>query len=124
MVPLNQVHSVPVRCDRAMLLNRLRRHAHTRLPVWDDTGSNIVGFINVYEVLDSDEEFDNLKGFLKPMRELDAATPVIDAIETMRGDDLKMVLVMRARRGGRQTPIGIVTMKDLVEELLGELAEW
>jgi CBS domain containing-hemolysin-like protein len=28
------------------------------------------------------------------------------------------------QRGRREVPMGIVTMKDLVEELLGELAEW
>jgi len=41
----------------------------------------------------------------------------------MRREQLKIVLVTR-RRGQRDVPMGIVTMKDLVEELLGELAEW
>jgi CBS domain containing-hemolysin-like protein len=35
-----------------------------------------------------------------------------------------MVLVVRSGHFGRQRPVGIVTMKDLVEELLGELADW
>jgi CBS domain containing-hemolysin-like protein len=42
----------------------------------------------------------------------------------MRREEIKIVLVTRLHRGGRETPLGIVTMKDLVEELLGELAEW
>jgi CBS domain containing-hemolysin-like protein len=124
MVPLSKVQSVQVQCDRTMLLSKLRKHAHTRLLVWEKRPANIVGFINIYEVLASDEPFENLGGFLKPVRLLDATTPVIDAIDIMRRDDLRIVLVMRARPSGRQAAVGIVTMKDLVEELLGELAEW
>jgi len=42
----------------------------------------------------------------------------------MRRDERKIVLVTRTKSGKREVPVGIVTMKDLVEELLGELAEW
>lgn len=124
MVALSQVQSVAMRCNRATLLDRLRRHALTRLLVWDGDSANIVGYVNIYDALGSNEEFESLEAFLKPVRELDANTPVIDTIDIMRREQLKIVLVTRARRGARRTPIGIVTMKDLVEELLGELAEW
>jgi CBS domain containing-hemolysin-like protein len=49
---------------------------------------------------------------------------VTDAIHIMQSEKHKIVLVTRSGRGGREWPIGIVTMKDLAEELLGELAEW
>jgi len=100
MVPMNQVHTVPLQCGRSTLLSRLKRHAYTRLPVWDGIASKIVGFVNVYEVLDLDGEFDSLKEFVKPIRAFDASMPVIDAIDAMRQEELKMVLVTRARRGG------------------------
>ncbi|MDI6447898.1 CNNM domain-containing protein [Anaerobaca lacustris] len=124
MVPFRQVQSVDVRSGRAALLNVLRRRAWTRLPVWQDAPTHVVGFVNVYDVLSSNESFDDLSRFVRPLRRMDVGTSVIDAIDTMRSDRVKIVLVMRTRRGGHEVPIGIVTMKDLVEELLGELAEW
>ncbi len=124
MVPLNQVQSVNLQSDREHLLNKLRRCSWTRLPVWRDSPSQIVGFINIYDALSSDEPFDTLDAFLRPLRKMNASTAIIDAIDVMQQEDLKMVLVVRTRRGGHETPVGIVTMKDLVEELLGELAEW
>jgi len=124
MVSLSKVQAVHIQCDRTMLLNKLRKHTHTRLLVWEKRPADIVGFIDIYEVLASDEPFESLEGFLRPVHRLDATTPVIEAIDIVRRDNLQIVLVMRARPGGRQTPVGIVTMKDLVEELLGELAEW
>jgi CBS domain containing-hemolysin-like protein len=42
----------------------------------------------------------------------------------MRREKLQIVLVTRAGHLGRAKPLGIVTMKDVVEELLGELVEW
>jgi CBS domain containing-hemolysin-like protein len=123
MVLLDRVHAVEIRSDRATLLNELARRASTRLPVWQNTPTEIVGFINVYDVLGSGEEFTSLEKFLLPIRSLDADTSITDAINIMRREQLKIVLATR-QRGRRDAPLGIVTMKDLVEELLGELAEW
>lgn len=124
MVPFSQVQSVDIRSNRATLLKMLKQRAWTRLLVWRDVPTRIIGYINIYDVLSSDEPFDDLARFVLPVRRMDARTSVIDAIDIMRGDRLKMVLVTRTRRGGHEIPAGIVTMKDLVEELLGELAEW
>lgn len=124
MVPLNQVQSVCVQSNREALLDVLKKHALTRLLVWADSPSNIVGWINVYGVLDTEEEYTCLDKFVTPIRPMKADTPVIDAIDVMRQEELRIVLVTRPRRNGPDAPVGIVTMKDLVEELLGELAEW
>ena len=124
MVRFAQVQSVSIDSDRAALLDTLKRHSWTRLLVWRDRPTNIVGFINIYDALSTGENFDSLEPFVVPIRRLDGRTPVIDAIDTMRREELKIVLVMRARRGVQDSPVGIVTMTDLVEELVGELAEW
>ncbi|MBN2129495.1 MAG: DUF21 domain-containing protein [Sedimentisphaerales bacterium] len=124
MVPLQKVESVSMQCDRSTLISKLRKHALTRLLVWKERPANIVGFINVYHVLGSQSPFESVEAFVQPLRRLDATTPVIEAIDLMRRNDLKILLVTRIKAGKRQVPAGIVTMKDLVEELLGELAEW
>ncbi len=123
MVPLDQTRSIRIQSDRAALLEELKQHTLTRLLVWRDTPTDIAGFINLYEVLATDEPFESLEKFLKPIQSLEAKTSVIDTIDFMRRAQSKIVLVTR-RRGKRDVPVGIVTMKDLVEELMGELAEW
>ncbi len=123
MVPLGQVRSANIQSDRAVLMDELNKHALTRLLVWRNTPIDIVGFINLYDVLGSGREFESLETFVQPIRSLDAGTSMIDAVDLMRREQLKIVLVTR-RRGRRDVPVGIVTMKDLVEELMGELVEW
>ncbi len=124
MVSLNQVQSVNIESNRETLLGILRKHALTRLLVWTETPTNVVGAINIYDVLETEDPFKDLNTFVVPIRRMKAETPVIEAIDIMRREELRIVLVTKFRRSGLEVPLGIVTMKDLVEELLGELAEW
>jgi putative hemolysin len=124
MIPLGRVRSLDIRSDRAALLESLTQYPLTRWPVWEDSPTHIVGFVHIYDALIPGEPFDDLRNLVKPIPHLDAATPVIDAIHAMRRGEWEILLVTQTRRGGHDVPVGIVTMKDLVEELLGELAEW
>jgi CBS domain containing-hemolysin-like protein len=123
MIPMSQVRAASLQTGRATIMDELRKHAFTRLLVWQNAPANIVGYVEVYEALASTEDFSSLERFLRPIRGLDADTLVMDAIEVLRREQAKIILVTR-RRGAREVSVGIVTMKDLVEELLGELAEW
>ncbi len=124
MVPINKVETINVNSGKTALLNKLKRCTFTRLAVVHNQPDDVIGFIDVYDSLASDEQFDNLDSFVTPIRKMDASTTVIDAIDIMQRENQKIVLVTRTGPAGRERPVGIVTMKDLVEELLGELAEW
>jgi len=124
MTDIGKTESVDMNSDKQCLLNKLSKSAFTRLPVYETAQTNIVGFINIYDCLTSAERFTSLRDFTKPVRKLSADTTVSDAINIMQSENQKIILVVRAAHGGREKPVGIVTMKDLVEELLGELSEW
>ncbi len=124
MTPVDKVQMIDVNSDRPALLNILKKSTFTRLLVTEYQPGNVIGFIDIYEVLGLSQEFTNLRSFVKPLRKLDSDTHVIDAINYMQRENQKILLVTKAGLAGREKPLGIVTMKDLVEELLGELAEW
>jgi len=124
MTPINKVEMLEQNSDNSVLLNKLKKSAFTRLPVYEHRAANIVGVINIYEVLGSGREFTDLRNFTKPIRALAADITVSDAISIMQKENQRIVVVTRVGHAGREKPVGIVTMKDLVEELLGELTEW
>jgi putative hemolysin len=124
MTPINKTETVKFDSDRPALINKLKKCAFTRLPVLKDNSGDIEGFINIYEVLCSSKQFDSIENFIKPIRKIDVKTSVTDAINIMQKENHKMVLAVRIGHVGRGRAAGIVTMKDLVEELLGELEEW
>jgi CBS domain containing-hemolysin-like protein len=121
---ISKVEKVGIDCDRDTLLGMLKGHAFTRMLVYEGSAQNIIGFVNVYQALGSDKPFESLHEFVKPIPRLQADTPVTDAIDLMQRDKLRIMLVNRPSRSGRSKPVGIVTMKDLAEELLGALAAW
>jgi putative hemolysin len=124
MIAINKVQTVDLNSDNSMLLNKLKKFTFTRFPVREEQTGNIVGFINIYETLSSSEKFANLNSHIKPILKINATTTVTNAINIMQKKKQKIVLITKRGRTGQERPIGIVTMKDLVEELLGELAEW
>jgi CBS domain containing-hemolysin-like protein len=124
MVPLNKVEMVDVDSDKTVLFNKLKKCAFTRLLVADKSRTNILGFISIYKVLSQPENFTDLCSFINPIREAPDDTTVIEAMNIMQHENQRIILVTRTGRMGRVRPVGIVTMKDLAEELLGELTEW
>jgi CBS domain containing-hemolysin-like protein len=124
MTPIAEVQTIDVNSDNLAVFKKLKKCAFTRLPVIDRWPENVVGFINIYDCLSSSERFSNLGNFVKPIRKLSVDTTVIDAVNIIQGENQKIVLVTRSSRVGWEKAVGIATMKDLVEELLGELVEW
>lgn len=123
-VPISTVQTADIATDRVGLLNILKQASFSRLPVCKDDRDNIVGFIDIYEALASREMFNDLSRFVRAIAGFSADTGVIDALNRMREQGNRIALVTQARRHGQPRVLGIVTVKDLVEELTGELAEW
>lgn len=121
MTPVSRVEMVSIDTSRTDLLEKLSRCPYTRLPVYEKSRNNVTGFINVYHALASDRDFTDLRQFIKPIRTLPAAMKIIEAINTLKTESCKIVLI---KQTNRRNPLGIITMKDLVEELTGELQQW
>ncbi|MFC1765014.1 CNNM domain-containing protein [Planctomycetota bacterium] len=124
MTRFKDAEKVEVNCTREQLQKMLEGHNFTRVLVYRDTPNQMLGFVNVYQVLVLDKSFTSLESFIKPLQTIDADTPVTDAIDRMQRDKLKILLVTHALRHKPHHPVGLITMKDLAEELLGELAVW
>lgn len=125
MIPFAKVVMADVKSSRDELRELLRKTAFTRLPVYSKSKGNVIGLVNIYQVLGGAEEFENMERFIEPIGMLLATTSVLNAITQMRKHNYKLMLVApdyEYKRKGKV--LGIVTMKDLVEELTGELSPW
>jgi putative hemolysin len=118
MTPIDRVETVGVDTNGGQLLEALAGHDFSRLPVLNDNGA-IVGVINVCDVL-LDESVSQPASVMTKPPELTSETTVTDALYHMRQANAAMMAV--ADSSGRH--VGIVTIKDLVEEIVGELAVW
>jgi CBS domain containing-hemolysin-like protein len=86
MTPISKVQAIAQDSAYSVLLGRLKKYPFTRMLVFDRWPADIIGFVNIYEVLSSQEQFTDLRNFVKPVRKLAAESTVIDAINVMQAE--------------------------------------
>ena len=119
MIPLRRAATVPTSISRAELL-RIARMAHfSRLPVYEHAPHDVIGFINVYDVL-TDREERPIQSYVQSVTKLPATETVPKALLRMQRERQVMGIVVN--QTGRS--LGLFTMKDLVEEIVGDLEAW
>jgi CBS domain containing-hemolysin-like protein len=95
---------------------------YSRIPVYQDTIDSIIGFIHVRDMFELDEE-DRQKGSLqdlmRPIRLVPETKPANDLLREMQRDSTHMVIVVDEYGA----TAGLVTMEDVVEEILGEIRD-
>ena len=122
MAPRSAVHALPA----GMSVREIERQAvatgHSRFPVYRDTPDNIVGFIHVKDLLAIDPAAMDQplpEATTRPLHVTPATALVGELLVAMRRDRAHMSLVVDEHG----SPAGIVTLEDLVEEVVGEIRD-
>jgi CBS domain containing-hemolysin-like protein len=122
MVPRTRIKAVPRNASRTELMEALANSPYTRLPVYGASMDEIVGLVHVKDVairLASEADGLALDQILRSIPHVPLATPVDEVLEVMRRERAQMAIVLDEYGG----TAGLVTMEDLVEEILGEVQD-
>lgn len=119
MLPRVRVVAVPRTASLEEVQRRVVEHGHTRMPVYEGSIDNIVGYVSVKDVLALlwDREPHPLESVIRPAFYVVETMRAVDLLAEMRGKHLQIAIVV----DDRGTMNGIVTLEDLVEELVGEI---
>lgn len=94
-----------------------RQAGHTRFPISDADDDDVVGFVHLRDLL-WDERPQRPVGELKrEIKRMPASKPVLAALSEMRRERHTIAVVVDEYGG----TAGIVTLEDLIEELVGEI---
>jgi len=118
MIPMAQVVAVSIDETGERLKDLIRRSGYSRLPVYEGSPGNIVGILNCYDYLYEDHAH-GIRHLVRPALFINRTTPIHTALRRMQSTRDLMAIVT----DDRNRPIGIVSIKDLLEEIVGELAE-
>ena len=118
MRPMQQVARVTHNVSRDRLLEVVREHDYSRFPLTGPDG-NVVGILDAFDVFESEPDTQP-RQLASDALTLPVAMNVTDALYQMQRAGQHMAVV----RNGAGRHVGIVTIKDLVEEIVGELKAW
>src|SRR5207249_2038337 len=121
MIRRDKVVMLSVRASEEEVLATARDSAHTRMPVWEEDTDNIVGIVNTKDLF----HLFSLKGLVILM---DAMYPplfvspdqsVASLLRIFRRERRPMAVV---RDPGNKF-LGIITLEDVIEEIVGEIED-
>ncbi|HET6488232.1 MAG TPA: hemolysin family protein [Syntrophales bacterium] len=122
MIPRTEIVAVPRDAPAAEIIDQVALHGYTRMPVYDGSVDNIIGILNVKDLL---------RLCLKPIDEADLMpllrkpyyipeTKNIHLLLHELKDQRQHMAIVIDEYGGTA---GLVTLEDLIEEIVGEIRD-
>ncbi len=121
MVPRTEVDFLNGDLPAYKALHEVRSASHSRYPVTGATRDDVLGFVHVRDLFDLDPATRNtpVGQLVRPILALPQSMKVLLALTQMRKQSSHMAVV-KDEYGGTA---GIVTLEDLVEELIGDITD-
>jgi CBS domain containing-hemolysin-like protein len=121
MVPRERVYAIPRRIDPEALLDRLREEGYTRLPVYEENLDHVVGVLHTKDLfhLYAKRRVVVMEDAIRPFLEMRPELEVAGALTEFRRGRSHMAVVREP--GGPL--LGIVTLEDVLEEIVGEIED-
>lgn len=120
MVPRTEIVALPLSVDRARVEQTLAAHAFTRYPVYDGSLDNVVGIVNVKDLIPLLGEPNgpiDLRRVMRAPLVLPESIRVFRLLEGMQVNRKHMVVLIDEFGG----TAGIVTLRDVLERIVGEV---
>lgn len=120
MTPRTSMASVDIEDAESDLKEIIKNITYSRIPVYEDNIDDIIGVLHIKElahkIIEDDRDF-KVRDILKPAFYAYEYIPVVDLFKQMRTKNISISIIID-EYGGTS---GIVTMEDILEELVGEI---
>ena len=121
MIPRTEVHFLDGSMPAHKVIHEIENASHSRYPVVGKDLDDVLGFVHIRDlaVLDSSQRNAPVSQLVRPVASLPQSVKILHALSEMRQNKQHLVIV-RDEYGGTA---GIVTIEDLVEELIGDITD-
>lgn len=120
MIDRRHARTVSVGASREAFIEQAKTHRFSRVPVIDRAGK-VVGIVQVFDVLMDEQRRERpVPEFMFAHLRLSPEQSVTSALTAMQSRGVGMAIVTDSH----DRFLGIVTLKDLIEEIVGELKAW
>tara|TARA_Y100001970_G_scaffold151833_1_gene185973 strand:+ start:9935 stop:10789 length:855 start_codon:yes stop_codon:yes gene_type:complete len=119
MVPRGEIISVDNRQNYSQIFDVIKKESHSRLPVYENNLDNIIGFFHVKDFIKIQKNNFDLNLILRDVLYTAPKSPILELLKRMRLSRIHIALVVDGIGGVD----GLVTIEDLVEEIVGEIED-
>ena len=119
MVPRGEIISVDKKKSYSEILDLIKSEGHSRFPVYKNNLDNIVGFFHIKDFININKNNFDINLILRDVLYVAPKSPILDLLKRMRSSRIHMSLVVDGVGGVD----GLVTIEDLVEEIVGEIED-
>ena len=121
MVPRERVVAVSRKASADEIQRIVLEEGHTRMPVYEDRVENVVGYVTVRDVIALfwQRGLVVLEDAIRPAFFVPASQRAVDLLRELRERGVQLAIVVDELGA----MMGIVTLEDLVEELVGEIID-
>ena len=119
MVPRGEIISIDNKQNYNQIFNIIKEESHSRLPVYENNLDNIVGFFHVKDFIKINKNEFDLNSILREVLYTAPKSPILELLKRMRLSRIHIALVVDGIGGVD----GLVTIEDLVEEIVGEIED-
>ncbi|MBI3210721.1 MAG: HlyC/CorC family transporter [Candidatus Solibacter usitatus] len=122
MTPRPNIVAIAAGASLEELRDLVIHEQYSRVPVYEGSVDNLVGFVHVRDMFELDPEEragKQVRSMQRPLRCVPETKPVSDLLREMQRESVHMVGVVDEYGG----TAGIATMEDLVEEIIGEVRD-
>ena len=121
MVPAKDIAAIPAGATLSDALVVAHTHMHTRYPVCNeaDNPQSIVGYVTFKDIIAAMKiapASHGISGIVRPLAKIDAKTTLAKALTDIISEHIHIALISDGER-----VLGMLTMEDIVEELVGDL---
>lgn len=122
MVPRIDVNALEVTTPITAAMDEVVRSGHSRLPVYEDSIDNVIGLLYAKDLLKmtkAQEQALDLRKLLRTAYFVPESKNVDELLSEMQGRGVHMAIVVDEYGG----MAGLVTLEDIVEEIVGEIRD-
>lgn len=120
MIPRIDMTFVNVNCTYSELIEIYKEEKFTRLPVYEDTTDNVIGIINVKDLLLYDPKTTfNIRDFFREPYFTYEFKKTSELMMEMRKSSINFAIVLDEYGA----TAGLITLEDLLEEIVGEIRD-
>lgn len=116
MTARSEIVAVERSMSAAAITRLAAQSKYSRIPVYERDLDSVVGMIHSFDVLAHPQAPVSV---LRPMAKASAATPCHDLMRRMLRERLHLAVI----QGSRGETLGLVSLEDLVEELVGDIRD-